>query len=153
MEKILSMIDCNNSMELQLKGIELAKNCESIESFILPMDARYNKNVWENCAKIISCATDDELGPFSARILEWLQDLNWPGTFTIIDRLKSIKNDVFVKRYIEAINIARNRDVDNQEWFDNLSVLIQNPYLVKNLDENILNDVKKRYELFWGKHG
>lgn len=85
---IMSLIDWNKSINEQADGIKLAEDVENINVFLQPCNKDYNKNVWDNCAKILSRRTDDELSPYLVELLEWLQDLNWPGAFCILDRLQ-----------------------------------------------------------------
>lgn len=88
-DEIMDMIDWNKDIKTQKKGIELAKNIETINAFILPLHPGYNKNVWENCAKVLVDKTDKILNPYLIRILEWIEDLNRPGALIIVDRLKN----------------------------------------------------------------
>lgn len=39
------------------------------------------------CAKVIADRSDEELIPYLRYLFEWLQDLNWPGSGIIINRL------------------------------------------------------------------
>lgn len=87
--EIMDMLDWHMSSEIQAEGISLARNIETIIPFIQPLTPKYNKNVWENCAVIISERSDKEIKPHLPKVLEWLQDMNWPGAFCILDRLKN----------------------------------------------------------------
>ena len=69
--------------EIQIEGISLAKSIETIIPFIQPLTPKHNKNVWGNCAVIISERSDEEINPHLPEMLEWLQDMNWPGAFCI----------------------------------------------------------------------
>ena len=53
-DELLDMLDWNNDPTIQAKGIELARDVKTTNPFVLPMDSKYGKNVWENCAKIIN---------------------------------------------------------------------------------------------------
>lgn len=147
--EILKMLDCCNELEIQNKGVELAANFNDIGVFILPMHPLYNKNVWENCAKIIEKRSDQELAPYVIKLLEWLQDLNWPGTFIIIERLKRIDGEILINPYIATLCKAKNYSEDDQEWLDHLTILIENKELAKKLDEDLYRRLKKRYTNFW----
>jgi hypothetical protein len=46
-----------------------------------------SESVWEPCAKVIVDRSDEELAPYLSFLFEWLQDLNWPGSEIILDRL------------------------------------------------------------------
>ena len=79
--EIMDMLDWHMSSEIQAEGISLARNIETIIPFIQPLTPKYNKNVWENCAVIISERSDKEIKPHLPKVLEWLQDMNWRGLF------------------------------------------------------------------------
>lgn len=86
-DTILDMLDWNNDIETQEKGIEEGKKVRSLEAFIQPYHEKNSKAVWENCAKILSCKNDEELWPHIRALLHWLGDSNWPGYEIILDRL------------------------------------------------------------------
>ena len=93
---IMDLLDWNNTLEDQRKGLEMAKEVKSINVFLQPGDKKHNKNVWDNCAQILSERTDEELAPYSDKLLEWLEDLTWPGALCILDRLNKFKyNEIF----------------------------------------------------------
>ena len=96
-DRIMRLLDGNNSAKKQAKGIRLARKVICINAFLQP-GPPYGKAVWENCAKILSKRTDEELSPYLVELLEWLQDMNWPGAFCIRDRIKRMA-DVPLFRY------------------------------------------------------
>ena len=103
MEYIMNLLDWNRNANEQAKGIELAKKVQDIKAFLQPCNKKYNKNVWENCAKILAERTDEELSPYLVELLEWLQDLNWPGAVIIAERLKSFSGEELKKSLENAI--------------------------------------------------
>ena len=80
---IMSLLDWNNSTEQQTQGIELAKRVKCLNVFLQPNNYCYGKNVWGNCAKILSARSNEELSPYLTELMMWLQDMNWPGAFCI----------------------------------------------------------------------
>lgn len=148
--EIYSILDEGLKQETQDKGIELACEMGEIEKFILPMHPCYNKNIWANCAIIIAKKTDKELERYLPELLEWLQDLNWPGAFVILDRLKRFDGKMLVKPYMKAFELILSKDKDNQEWGDTLSALIENKSLIKELPQHAYLKIKMRYDDFWG---
>ena len=123
--EIFDMIDWSKPVETQSKGISLASKFENIVPFIQPLTPKYNKNVWENCAVIISQKSDEEIKPYLVELLEWLQDTNWPGALCILDRLckYSDNNTIF-----EAINtcIEKAKESRDDVWNSNLHLLLSN---------------------------
>lgn len=146
---ILKMLNCNNAIDIQNKGIKLVEEFDNISLFIQPIFPEYNKNVWDNCARILSQKSDEELSPYLIELLEWLQDLNWPGTFIIIERLKRMNGKILLNSFLLAINKALNMPPDEQEWIDNLSILLENKELKKELNEDVYYILRKRYDGFW----
>ena len=77
------------------KGIDAAKQLKNLFPFIQPITVPPEKSklAWEPCAKIVAMRSDEELEPFMFMLLEWIQDLNWPGALTIYHRLTQIPYD------------------------------------------------------------
>lgn len=117
---IMNMMDWKRPKQVQEKGIELASHVKSIDVFLQPLNPLYNKNVWENCAIVISKKTDEELKIYLIPLLEWLQDLTWPGALIILDRLKHY-NDVVALTNAKKICLERALATTDQIWNDNLS--------------------------------
>ena len=70
------------------QGLELAKSVKYLFPFLQPyIPNGKSKSVWEPCAKVIADRSDEELIPYLRYLFEWLQDLNWPGSEIIINRL------------------------------------------------------------------
>ena len=122
---IMGLLDWNKSINDQVKGIEMAKDVENINVFLQPCNKYYNKNVWDNCAKILSEKTDEELSPYLVELLEWLQDLNWPGALCIVNRLENYVDDI-------SFNLAFNTSIKyaqalkDEVWESNLRGLKRN---------------------------
>lgn len=119
---IMSLIDWNKSIAVQTEGIKMAENIESINVFLQPCSKNYNKNVWDNCAKILSKRTDEELSPYLVELLDWLQDLNWPGAFCILERLQKFADKASFNR---ALNICLKyaQALEDDVWENNLRIL------------------------------
>ena len=107
------------------------------------MHPGYNHNLWDNCAVILSKKSDEILRPYFSRLLEWIEDLNWPGALTILDRLLRCNIDPFSFDFIECVRTAMA--TNNQKWLDNLSELLDNKELAAALPEDVLNILQKRY--------
>ena len=69
------------------KGIEAAKQIKNLFPFMRPIvvPPKKSKSVWEPCAKVVAMRSDEELLPYIFLLLEWVQDLNWPGAEIIYD--------------------------------------------------------------------
>ena len=118
----MDLLDWNNSIEKQEKGIKLAQNVKCINAFLQPGGRYYGKNVWDNCAKILSARSNEELSPYMIELMEWLQDMNWPGAFCILDRLKGMVNEqLFQHSYTICLKYAQA--LDDEVWESNLRML------------------------------
>lgn len=70
------------------QGLVLAKGANNLFPFLQPvLPNGKGKSVWEPCAKVIADRSDEELAPYLYLLFEWLQDLNWPGSEIILERL------------------------------------------------------------------
>lgn len=118
----MDLLDWNNSIEKQEQGIEMAKDVKCINVFLQPGSRYYGKNVWDNCAKILSARSNEELSPYMIELMEWLQDMNWPGAFCIFDRLKGMVNEQLFQ-YSYTICLKCARALDDETWESNLKML------------------------------
>ena len=89
----MGLLDWNNPEAMQEEGRTLAREVSCINVFIQPCDRKYNKNVWDNCALILSERSDEELRPYLDQLFHWLEDMNWPGAECIYRRLKRYHED------------------------------------------------------------
>lgn len=118
---IMELIDWNNSIEEQALGIRLARDVKCINAFLQP-GSPYGKNVWDNCAKILSERTNEELAPYLIELMEWLQDMNWPGAFCILDRLKKMTGDSLFE-YLYNSSLKYAKVLEDDVWGSNLKML------------------------------
>ena len=102
--------------------------------------------VWENCAIVISEHIDAELGPYLNHLLEWLYDLNDPGAMIILKRLIASSGvHWLLPELARCVKIAEALDDDN--WLNNLSLLLANEALLNVLPEDVL-EVLQNMELY-----
>ena len=115
----MDLIDWNNSEDNQAKGIELAHEVKCISIFLQPVEKHYNKNVWDNCAKILSEKSDQELSTYLIPLMRWLQDMNWPGAFCILDRLRKYEKDLLFELALDTC-IKDAKALEDAVWESNL---------------------------------
>ena len=121
--EIMDMIDWHMPSEIRIKGVSLARDTETIIPFIQPLTPEHNKNVWEGCAVIIAEKSDEDLKPYLVELLGWLQDMNWPGAFCILNRLQRYADNNSLR---DAINICIEKDVYKRQpvcYFDFIRTL------------------------------
>ena len=123
-DKIIEMLDENNSEEVQNKGIELAKRINYLDAFINYKQFEFRKNILGNCAKIICSRTDEELKDYIFHLFYYLNDLTIPGALLIFERLKDIKI-AYNSLYIQAkeITLREAKVLNNIKWIENIKKL------------------------------
>jgi hypothetical protein len=141
-DEIMDMLDWNNSEETQRKGIELAKNIKSINAFVLPMNP--GKSVWENCAIILANKPDEILNPYLFRLLEWIEDINWPGALIVLDRLKNFFETEKLSFCVQE-SVRQAKATNNKIWLGSISKLLDNTALSKVLPDECLIIMHKHY--------
>ena len=98
--EILDMLDWHMPLAVQSRGRSFARNTGTILPFLQPVTPRHNKNVWGNCAAIISEKSDEYLRPYLVELLEWLRDMTWPGAFCILHRLQEYADQASIRQAI-----------------------------------------------------
>lgn len=145
-EEIMKKIDWNSSSEDKNKGIKLAKKVKNLDFFMQPCSEHYNKNVWEGCAIIISNRNDEELKPYIEKMLDWLQDMNWPGYKIIFDRMCNMKANILIEEYNKCVEKAlKNKDYN---WLTYLAGLLKNKELHNIIDKGQRNILEKYYDKY-----
>ena len=98
------------------KGIEAAKQIQNLFPFMQPIvvPPEKSKSVWEPCAKVVAMRSDEELRPFIFKLLEWIEDPNWPGALIIYERLTQMPYAAIEP----ALQFSRNKalQTDNIGW-------------------------------------
>lgn len=149
-DKIYQMLNWQSRFGDQLQGIKLARNLEDLSLLILPFVNGERKDIWENCARALYEIPDDRLEDYLPSLLEWLQDLNWPGALIILDRLKKFSGARMKKPFIESVTSANS--LNNEEglrWLDYLSELLDNEELKAELPKSVTEILQKHYKN-WG---
>lgn len=132
-EEMFELLDANNSEKSQKKGLDYARTIKNLEIFIQPFFGCRSKMIWDNCALILSEKSDEELEPYLVELLKWLQDLNWPGALTIMNRLRKYeKNNVFMMSLAYCMNCIEK--TNDKIWEENLRDLVNNIFCYE-LDE------------------
>lgn len=121
---IMELFDWNKTSEDQLLGIKLARDIKCKNVFFRPGNP-YGERVWENCAKLLSEKSDDELASYLPELLEWLQDMECPGALCIFNRMKRYKkNNYFYFVLNDYIKYAKA--LKNTAWESNLREISSN---------------------------
>ena len=115
--ELFEMLNWNNDEKIQKRGIEEGKKVKHISAFFQTGD----KNIWENCAKIIASHSDEELKIYLEKAFEWLQDANWPGYDIIYNRIKIMPAEMIINEYRKALEDAQK--LEDEMWLIYLSEL------------------------------
>lgn len=144
--EIYELINCNNSLEKQKIGIKNASKISNLNYFIQPITEFYSKNIWENCAIIVFNREDDEIKKYIKPLLEWLQDMCWPGSDIILNRLKKIKYEDIEN---DIINIIEQATINNEwQWIENIAKInMENTTIKRYYDIAVKNneELEKEY--------
>ena len=122
-DDILELLDWNRSSEEQSQGRTLAQEVKCLNVFLQPR-LPYGIRVWDNCAKILVEKTDQELSPYLMELLVWLQDLNWPGAWTILERLQNYQKDLSYEiAFRTCLKCAKA--LEDETWESNLQLVAE----------------------------
>lgn len=149
-DKLYKMLHWHSRFGDQLEGIKLAKNLDDLSLLILPNANGESKSVWENCARALYEVSDERLEKHLPSLLEWIEDLNWPGALIILDRLKIFSGEKLKGPFIDLVNRATS--LNNEEglmWLDYLSELLDNEELTAVLPREIIQKLQEHYQN-WG---
>jgi len=145
-DTLFDMLSWNSDAETQKKGIELGKKVKCISVFLQPSGPEHSKDVWENCARILSGCPDDSLKHCMSGLLAWLQDMNWPGAEIILQRLLEFRDAGFLSAFMVRC-VKEALACDDQIWLGNMSALIANEGMKDCLPRDIYNVLFSRYKI------
>ena len=121
-DQIMELLDWKRKPDEQELGRERGRKVKCINVFLQPCNDCCDKNVWDNCAIILSEKKDKELEPYLLDLLRWLQDMNWPGAYRIFERLKGFSDKRSLNRAL-GISITIARALNDSVWEETLEVL------------------------------
>ena len=141
-EEIYRMLHWKNDDIIRSEGLRLAKEIKDLSLLILPPAP---PSVWECCAQVLCEKTDDALEPYLCGLLDWLQDLNWPGATRILERLKSFSGKRLRGPFLNSFANAHCTK-EGLMWLDGLRELLDNEELKAELPKPILEELQRHYE-------
>lgn len=147
-ETLYEMLDERKPIEVQEEAIREARKIKSLSVFMQPIEYKLS---WKNCAKVICEKTDEELKSYTYEMLEWLQDLNWPGAFLIMERLEKMDPQLLV--YDAIYKVKQALLLKDNEWLIYMSYLLKNKKFYDALSEEkkYQKIMRRYYESYWGK--
>jgi hypothetical protein len=117
---LIEKLSWNMPEDVQNKAIDLLKNIddEKIGMLVQPI----GKPCWENAAIVLKKIGYPRIKQVIPKLLEWLQDMNWPGACIILDLLQTIDKKVLVL-FIEDALIKANIQKD-YIWIAGIKLLV-----------------------------
>lgn len=119
LEEIMDLLGSDRTLDAQGYGIIKAKEIRPF--FILIMPAG-KTNAWQNCARVVSDKSDDELRPYFYDLLQWLRSLELPGASIMLNRLKQYQRKQTDEEQLEECLTMAEVHGEN-EWADHLRQL------------------------------
>lgn len=141
-DRIMYLISWERSELEQREGISMARNVSCLKAFCQPCGPSYGKDVWENCAIILSERSDKELEPCISDMLLWLKDLNWPGADLIQERLMRFQKVNLLATYLNSMVPALEK-LEEWAWLSFLADLLSNSKLIPLLSYDTLRILNK----------
>lgn len=86
-----------------------------VAELILPVR---EKGLFQRCAFIISKMPIDFIAKHAVDLMEWFQDLNWPGVDEIFASLSQLPEEILTVALNKSLETARN--TQDEEWDYNL---------------------------------
>ena len=147
-DTLFEMMDEGQPVEVQEEALREARKIKSLSVFMQPIEYGWS---WENCAKVICEKTDEELNKYTCEMLEWLQDINWPGAFLIMERLEKMEPQFLV--HAVGYQVKQALLIKDNEWLGWMSYLIKNKKFYDALSEEkkYQKILKRYYEEYWGE--
>ena len=147
-DTLYEMLDEEQPIEIQEAALREARKIKSLSVLMQPVEYKLS---WKNCAKVICEKTDKELNSYKYEMLEWLQDINWPGAFLIMERLEKMNPQLLLNATIYAVKQALL--LKDNEWLTYMSYLLKNKKFYDALSEEkkYQKIMKRYYESYWGK--
>lgn len=105
-DQIFEMLSWSNDERIQKYGIIEAQKIKSLSVFMQPRNEQFGKDVWENCAKVLESKTDKELQFYLFDLFKWLQDMNWPGSEIVYERLQRMPIQLIETDYKICLSLA-----------------------------------------------
>ena len=129
-DTLYEMLDERKPIEVQEEAIREARKIKSLSVLMQPVEYKLS---WKNCAKVICEKTDEELNKYTCEMLEWLQDINWPGAFLIMERLEKMEPQFLV--HAVGYQVKQALLLKDNEWLGWMSYLIKNKKFYDALSE------------------
>lgn len=113
-------LDWNSPKETQEKAISEFVSMVNLNPIVLVQP--YGKEYWENSALILCKIGFPGIENAIPYLFNWLQDINWPGSLTIMKLLKSLPKNSIIRHLETAASQAYYSS--DEIWLSNLATFI-----------------------------
>lgn len=96
-----------------------------------------NKDYWENAAKLLRLIEYPRNKLAIPGLIEWLQDMNWPGAIEAKETLMQIEKNILIPYIEEALLKAKQQD--DTVWIVWIKELIYELHITENDFSNSIN--------------
>jgi len=112
-----ALAEIKNAPIFEMAVNEILAHTDEYDVAELILPAR-EKGLFQRCAFIISKMPIDFIAKHAVELMEWFQDLNWPGVDEIFVALSQLPEDELNVAVNKSLEIARN--TQDEEWDYNL---------------------------------
>ncbi|EKQ50588.1 MULTISPECIES: DUF5071 domain-containing protein [unclassified Clostridium] len=107
---LINKLDCNAPINSQKDAIEqlLKIDDEYVTLLVQPQEKKY----WENSARVLKSIGFPRNKLAIPGLLQWLQDLNWPGAMIAMETLQNVEVHVMLPYLETAVQIAVEENDD-----------------------------------------
>lgn len=132
--KLIDDLSWNKSEEEQRRAMDRIRKFPGFEyDYLIRFGTE--KDCWDNCAKLICELPDERLKSLIPRLLEWLQDMNWPGAYTVFNRLMALPSSM-LKRPFE-ITVLRADLMKDDLWIESLALFCDKKELMCEINAEV----------------
>ncbi|QVK19002.1 DUF5071 domain-containing protein [Mycoplasmatota bacterium] len=121
--KLLLQLSWNNPKEIQEKAVNELVEMEDLDLtlLLLPLEP-FGKCCWENAAKVLYRKEYPKVKDIIPQLFEWLQFMNWPGAYIIVELLKTIPKHILMLSIESTVKVAISEE--DEDWLLSLNELI-----------------------------
>lgn len=117
---ILLNLSWNLPLDIQEKAVaEIASIVDlNLKDLLQPIGKEY----WENAAKVLFRIGYPKIKGEIPGLIIWLEDINWPGSTTVMEILGTIPISILIPYLEDAVIEALS--TDDEVWIENLSYFL-----------------------------
>ncbi|AET67431.1 hypothetical protein Desor_1795 [Desulfosporosinus orientis DSM 765] len=141
-KELIRDLDWSKPEEVQKKAIEKLQEIEELDLvYLVQLSELNHKFCWHNAAIVLKSIGYPRIKPIIPYLMEWFQDVNWPGVNTIREILKSMDSNELMPYIEEAAKrvLSENDDL----WAFGLILLLRDIGVEDFNDGHIFEELYK----------